>query len=381
MSERNGSREITRIAFVYLGRRGALGRFTFELGQAAARAENLEAELIISDNNEIASEFERLDLPVTLVPTFERATPSSLALGFPKARRSILDRLALSRPHAVVTLMPHVWSPLLAPAIRRKGITYATIVHDAVAHPGDPTAWATRWLLQDARRADLVIALSRGVGEQLVDRNIARRDCFLQLFHPDMEFGSGMPQRERDAAGKVRLLLFGRIMAYKGLPLLLDALEILRNEGHPFHFGVYGSGNIDSIRARLAALDTEVENRWIGDDEVSRILARFDVMVCSHVEASQSGVAATAFGNGMPVVAMPVGGLAEQVIDGRTGVLARETTARSLADAIRRLSDAKLYAEINKQLRTGAVERSMGQFVADVAAGIERSTSARRRIH
>jgi glycosyltransferase involved in cell wall biosynthesis len=373
--------ERLRIAFVYLGRRGALGRFTFELGQAAIRADNLDAELIISNNNEIASDFEALDLPVTLVPTFERATPSNLVLGFPKLRRRILDRLAQSRPHAVVTLMPHVWSPLLARAIQRKGITYASVVHDAVAHPGDPTAWATRWLLQDARQADLVIALSRGVGEQLVARNIAARDRVLQLFHPDMQFGSGMPRRELDATRKPGLLLFGRIMAYKGLPLLLDALEILRNEGYRFHFGVYGSGNLDGIAPRLAALEAEVQNRWIGDDEVPQILAQFDIMACSHVEASQSGVAATAFGNGMPVVAMPVGGLAEQVIEGKTGVLAQEVTARSLAGAIRRLSEPALYAEINGYLRATAAERSMGRFVAEVAAGIEGLALKKLRRH
>ncbi len=49
-------------------------------------------------------------------------------------------------------------------------------------------------------------------------------------------------------------------------------------------------------------------------------------------------VVAAAYGAGLPVVATPVGGLAEQVVDGTTGVLARgSTSAADFADAIRRL--------------------------------------------
>ena len=46
---------------------------------------------------------------------------------------------------------------------------------------------------------------------------------------------------------------------------------------------------------------------------------------------------AAAYGVPLPVVATPVGGLVEQMIDGETGVLARSVSAEDFAAALRRL--------------------------------------------
>jgi glycosyltransferase involved in cell wall biosynthesis len=133
--------------------------------------------------------------------------------------------------------------------------------------------------------------------------------------------------------------------------------------------GVAGLGNIGPERRRLTALGAEVINRRIEDDEIGPLLARYDAMALSHIEASQSGVAAAAFGNCMPVVAMPVGGIAAQVVDGRTGLMAHRVSARSFADAIHRLAvDPALYERISRNLRETAQDRSMARFVDEVVA-------------
>jgi glycosyltransferase involved in cell wall biosynthesis len=86
---------------------------------------------------------------------------------------------------------------------------------------------------------------------------------------------------------------------------------------------------------------------WLADGEIGPLLARYDAMVLPYKDPSQSGVTATAFGNCMPVIGVPVRGLTEQIMDGRTGVLASQGTARSLADAIQRLAlDDVLYRNI-----------------------------------
>ncbi|CAN0506422.1 unnamed protein product [Phaeothamnion confervicola] len=140
---------------------------------------------------------------------------------------------------------------------------------------------------------------------------------------------------------------------------------MLRAEGIHVRLGVAGAGDIDDMRERLAALDAEVINRWLDDREIAPLLARYDAMALPYIEASQSGVAAVAFGGCMPVVAMPSGGLGEQVIEGRTGVLAQEVTATSFADAIRRLAtDRPLYRQISRCLKETAQDRSMHTFIA-----------------
>jgi glycosyltransferase involved in cell wall biosynthesis len=68
---------------------------------------------------------------------------------------------------------------------------------------------------------------------------------------------------------------------------------------------------------------------------------------------------------------MPVGGIAEQVVDGKTGVLAASVDAEALAAAIRRLAtDAALYGRISAHLSDTAEQRSMRTFMEKLLAGL-----------
>ena len=162
-------------------------------------------------------------------------------------------------------------------------------------------------------------------------------------------------------------------MSYKGLDHFIDAMAQLKGSGQNVECAVIGSGNISpTSMARLRALDAEVVNRWIKDEEISGILDRFDIMACTHVEASQSGVVAAAFGHSIPVVAMPTGGIIEQVIDGGSGVVATHTSAGAFADAVRRLvNEPGLYDHISAQLLATAQNRSMLQFFTEVIGGLD----------
>ena len=76
-----------------------------------------------------------------------------------------------------------------------------------------------------------------------------------------------------------------------------------------------------------------------------------------------------AFGACMPVVCTPVGGMVDQVVDGKTGVLATGVTAAALADAIRRLAvDQGLCVKISAYLRQTSSDRSMTRFLDQLLA-------------
>ena len=144
------------------------------------------------------------------------------------------------------------------------------------------------------------------------------------------------PLRSTDREKSPGFLFFGRIMAYKGLPLFVQACEQLRAKGLRFRIGVVGEGALDELAPRLADLDAEVVNRWVDLQELPAIFSRYDATVVPSIEASQSGVVAAAHGFGLPVIATPVGGLIEQVADGRTGLLADAVSAEALARAMER---------------------------------------------
>lgn len=360
-----------RVAFLFLGRQGSFAQFVLELAKAATGCESLDPSLVIARSSKIAAQFDGLDQRHFMISTWDDQPVPELITNFHAARRALLSWLAFVRPAAVVTLMPHVWTPLLAPAIRQLGILYVSVVHDAVPHPGDPTAILTPWLLRDVHHADVVITLSRAVAHHLVSTRRVSAARVVPLFHPDLHYAACPVARHRMNGDPLRLLFFGRILKYKGLPLVIDAVERLRAEGIPVQLGIAGVGNIGVQRSRLEALQAEVVNRWIEDHEVGPLLARYDCVVLSHIEASQSGVAAAAFGTCMPVVAAPVGGLVEQVVDGQTGVLAQGLSTASIADAIRKLVlGPALYNSISQHLAATAGDRSMQRFVAELAGVI-----------
>ena len=120
----------------------------------------------------------------------------------------------------------------------------------------------------------------------------------------------------------------------------------------------------EALEFYRTALGAEVENRWLSDAELSQRLGRHHAVVLSHIEASQSGIAALAGAHGLPIIATPVGGLPEQVLDGRTGLLARSADVESLAAAIARLArDPHLYDIMCGEIRDTTRERSCMRFL------------------
>ena len=223
---------------------------------------------------------------------------------------------AIGPPDLAVCALPGPLDMIMVCALRRLGVPSVVIVHDADAHPGDGVPFLMplqRWL---SRSADAVAALTTHVGERLVAQGITTRDRLIRLFHPPMRFQRGTrAEHARPEGGPLRLLFFGRLLPYKGLDLLVAALDRLGPDAD-IALRVIGSGpkspELDRLRAHPRVT---VENRWVPEAELDAILAEAQVMVLPYREASQSGVAAAGLAAGCAIVATDVGGLREQLAD------------------------------------------------------------------
>jgi glycosyltransferase involved in cell wall biosynthesis len=135
------------------------------------------------------------------------------------------------------------------------------------------------------------------------------------------------------------LLFFGRMEAYKGLGVLLDACERLWAQGATFTLSLAGRGpELDQLRSRIDALPAiTVMDGWLTPQEAVQAFQTAGVVVLPYLEATQSGVLAAAFANGRPVVASDVGGIPDVVEHGRTGLLVPPGDPAALAEAIRTL--------------------------------------------
>ncbi len=185
------------------------------------------------------------------------------------------------------------------------------------------------------------------------------------LRHPPLAFGAPPPPPFAHG-GPPRLLFFGRLLAYKGLDLLSEALALLGDPmGDPApEVRVVGSGPESEA---LAALRTQksvtVENRWVAEEEIGGVIAWADALVLPYREASQSGAGAVAIAAGRWVVATNVGGLREQLAGEDLAILC-DPDAASLAAALRELCRNRPAAPA----RAGIAEAAWRDFAAALIA-------------
>ncbi|HZH28071.1 MAG TPA: glycosyltransferase family 4 protein [Azospirillaceae bacterium] len=371
------SEEKPRVLLLFWGRRGALSRFTVDLARAASAGPFVPL-LSVSRQNELIDELRGLGVPTLEVDTIG-SVPATLArtLGLPRLARRVAAYAEAAGVSWVVTLMPHIWSPFLVGAVQARGIRYATVVHDAVHHPGEGSALLDKYWEWEFSRADRVVALSTHVARRVEARVPETR--IATLFHPTMGYAPAAAARTGRPS---RLLFFGRILAYKGLDLLLDAYANLRADGVSATLTIVGDGDLAPFAGRLPAPGVEVHNRWVPHAEVGSVLGAHDIVVLPYIEASQSGVVAAAHAAGLPVVATPVGGLREQVSHGVDGLLAAEASAAGVADAIRHLiEEPGLYETCARGAAATAKARSMPAFVEALASAlaVEGGPAARSR--
>jgi len=276
-----------------------------------------------------------------------------------------LDRaLTKLRPDLAVCAMPAALDPFMLAALRRRGVPSVVIAHDAVPHPGDRVP--VRGLLERhvLRRADALATLSSHVAAQLAARPALRAKKFLMLSHPP--FGFGPMPAPRSHGGKLRVLSFGRLRAYKGLQLLADALS---RAAAAWDVRVVGHGPETPALAALRALPgVRVENRWVPESKISETLGWADVVVLSHVAASQSGVAAAALGAGRFIVATEVGGIGAQLRDMPGAILCAPEPA-ALARALSSVADAA----IPRRVDTAAAWRAMAASLLEQASATTKS--------
>lgn len=167
-----------------------------------------------------------------------------------------------------------------------------------------------------------------------------------------------------------RILFFGRMWAYKGLDVFLDAIDLLAKRGVHHEAIVAGRGpEMTRLGARMAGMPTiETIDDYISPADTSTLFQSAEVVALPYKDASQSGVLASAFGNRRPVVASATGGIPDVVHDGVNGLLVPPGDATALADALERVLTSKSLAAT---LTDGASQTADGSLNWDhIADGL-----------
>ena len=248
------------------------------------------------------------------------------------------------------------WLPFMGPAFgtvlrtikkRSPNTRVLCIVDNLIPHEsrvGD--AAFTRYFIKPV---DAFVTMSRKVLGDVLVAAPGKPAVFTP--HPLYDnFGSLMPREESlrllglDPAKKY-CLFFGFIRAYKGLDLLLEAMQDERLRDADVHCIVAGEYYEDAAKYEALMTDPRVAGRvhsftsFIPNAEVSRYFSAADLVVQPYRTATQSGITQMAYHFEKPMVVTDVGGLAEVVPDGEVGYIV-QPAPRAIADGI-----LKFFAE------------------------------------
>ena len=218
------------------------------------------------------------------------------------------------------------------------------LIHNLIPHePRFFDSFFTRLFLN---QQNAFIALSEKVKNDIL--KFKPKANVLQLFHPLYNhFGEKIDKQiAREKYGisseKKVLLFFGLIRDYKGLDILLNALNEL-DDSYLLIIAGECYGGFDKYQSIIDAnkLEKKIKHldTFVSDEEVRYLFSAADICVMPYRNGTQSGVAATAIHFDLPIVSTNVGGLSEYVNDGLTGFLVEPENHYVLSIAIKKAVD------------------------------------------
>jgi glycosyltransferase involved in cell wall biosynthesis len=215
--------------------------------------------------------------------------------------------------------------------LRRLGRPTVLTAHDVVPRrQKNARAWGEALAL-----VDRVVVQSQRALDQLAEFGVAR-ERLVRIQHPVFESGVAA-----QPPGGATILFFGLIRDYKGLDVLLRALDVLPRTrlvvaGDPLD-------PVEPLRELAGELGVAERVEWrlgfLPDEEIPRLMHEATLVALPYRKIDSSGVLATALGHGRPAVVTDVGGLPDAIREFGAGRVVPPDDPSALATAISELLD------------------------------------------
>jgi len=182
--------------------------------------------------------------------------------------------------------------------------------------------------------------------------------------------------------GEKAILFFGRIRPSKGLEYLISAFQQLPSEQNAYRLIIAGRPDncedywstieksvIEDVRSGRIMLRSE----FIPDEETEIYFKAADVLVLPYRSIYQSGVLFLAYSFGLPVLASDVGGLKDEIVEGKTGFSFKPEDSVELAKTIEAYFASELSADLanmRKAISNYAKDRYSWNKVGDITMAV-----------
>lgn len=226
------------------------------------------------------------------------------------------------------------WAPMytyLLSALKRRGIKTVILGINIFEHEDNALKKiAAKFIL---RKADYIVVHS-GPEKKLaleINPGAVVKKHLLPLF----EYAAQSAAKHHD---RLQLLFFGFVRPYKGLDTLVRAVGILKDQD----ISLMIAGEFWSDKGEIVKLIDEygisekvtIIDRYVPDQEMSGYFGSADLVVLPYRQSQTSGIIATAYGFGKPVLATDIGGFHEVIREGLTGRTVPPDDPQALAEGI-----------------------------------------------
>lgn len=237
------------------------------------------------------------------------------------------------------------------------------------------TSPAARIEIEDwlARSVDHVVATTEAERSTVVEMGCRQDSVSVVPCGVDLDHFRPVGDKWPPPGRRFRIAVIGRLVPRKGIAEVVQALVQLPDAellvvGGPPEMMLPDDRNAQAIRTRAESLGVADRVHLlgaIGRRDIPSILRSSTAVCCTPWYEPFGMVALEAMACGVPVVATSVGGLAETVVDGVTGLLVPPRDPDAIAAALRRVADD--HAAANR-MRTAALRRAHGYGWTEVAA-------------
>lgn len=219
--------------------------------------------------------------------------------------------------------------------------------------------WYTKYLYN--RRVDGVVAISRTIRDLLIGAGVEPGK--IRLIHSGIDPRRYEWQADKSLRGNGATVVgcLAGLQERKGHRFLLQAAALLKSRGLSLRYRIAGDGplreQLEQLTGRLGLGD---DVRFVGFvADPAEFLAKIDLFVMPSLSEGLGVAALEAMAAGKAVIATKVGGLAESVLDGVTGILVPPQDPTALAHAIAKLVRAPSLAG---EMGTQGQQRVMQHF-------------------
>ncbi|MBD3287657.1 glycosyltransferase [candidate division KSB1 bacterium] len=243
-----------------------------------------------------------------------------------------------------------IWFSFILPLLLKYPVI--TTIHDAEPHAGDESSRNMRWFLPNflaTRFSSKLIVHGENIRQQLARNSKIPVNKIASIQH-----GNGFIHKRNSKQIKCedyRILFFGRILEYKGLPYLIKAEPLISSEIPELKICIAGDGALMQDYEKLISDRSryEIYNEYIDQELMEKLFLSSSLVVLPYNEASQSGIISIAYAFAKPVIATQVGALPELIEHQRTGWIVPPCDERKLAQGIiTLLKDKKLREKLGR---------------------------------